>query len=171
MNKADAENLIKEYGKSLYSFCLYCTRSKEAADELYQETFLVALEKDEVAMEQNPKSYLITIAANLWRNRMRKMAWRKRIAEVTYPGEEELGQIADGGGSVEDEVIRRQEEERVRACVLTLPEKHRIVILMYYMEEMSIEDIALALGIPEGTVKSRMNKARKILKEGMNSER
>ena len=62
-------------------------------------------------------------------------------------------------------MIRRQEEERVRACVLMLPEKHRIVILMYYMEEMSIEEIAHALAIPTGTVKSRLNKARSTLKE------
>ena len=43
----------------------------------------------------------------------------------------------------------------------------RVVIVMYYMEEMSVDDIAAALGIPAGTVKSRMNKARNILKEKM----
>ena len=46
MNKVDAEMLINEYGKALYSFCLYSTRDKESADDLYQETFLVALGKD-----------------------------------------------------------------------------------------------------------------------------
>ena len=74
-------------------------------------------------------------------------------------------QIADGGRSVEDEVQKRQEERLVRKCVLELPEKYRIVILLYYMEDMSIEEVALALKIPVGTVKSRMNKAKKMLKE------
>ena len=165
MNKVDAEMLINEYGKALYSFCLYSTRDKESADDLYQETFMVALGKDEIEREDNPKSYLITIAMNLWRNRLRKTAWRKRIAEVSTLSEEDLLQIADGGRSVEDEVQKRQEERLVRKCVLELPEKYRIVILLYYMEDMSIEEVALALKIPVGTVKSRMNKAKKMLKE------
>ena len=165
MNKQDAEFYVTEYGKSLYSFCLYCTRNREAADDLYQETFLVALEKDEIMREENPKSYLITIAMNLWRNRMRKAAWRKKIADVTFLGEEEFSQIADEGRSVEEEVEKKQEATRIRNSVLSLPEKQRIVILMFYMEEMSIEEIARVLKIPAGTVKSRMNKAKVTLKE------
>ena len=165
MNTMNAEFYVKEYGKSLYSFCLYCTRDKEAADDLYQQTFLVALEKDEIKREANPKSYLITIAMNLWRNQMRKAAWRKKIADVSYLGEEELAQIADRGCSVEEEVQKRQEEMIVRKNVLKLPDKLRIVILLYYMEDLSIEEIALALKIPAGTVKSRMNKAKNVLKE------
>ncbi|MBQ9491081.1 MAG: RNA polymerase sigma factor [Lachnospiraceae bacterium] len=165
MNTMNAEFYVKEYGKSLYSFCLYCTRDKEAADDLYQQTFLVALEKDEIKREANPKSYLITIAMNLWRNQMRKAAWRKKIADVSYLGEEELAQIADRGCSVEEEVQKRQEEMIVRKNVLKLPDKLRIVILLYYMEDMSVEEIALALKIPAGTVKSRMNKAKNVLKE------
>ena len=59
----------------------------------------------------------------------------------------------------------------LRKAVAELPDKFRVVILMYYMEEMSITDIANALRIPAGTVKSRMNKARKILKEKMDYDR
>lgn len=165
MNKVDAEMLINEYGKALYSFCLYIARDKESADDLYQETFLVALGKDEIEKENNPKSYLITIAMNLWRNKLRKAAWRRRIAEVSNLSDEDLMKIADGGRSVEDEVQKRQEESLVRKYVTELPEKYRVVILLYYMEDMSIEEIALALKIPAGTVKSRMNKAKKTLKE------
>ena len=76
-----------------------------------------------------------------------------------------MSQIADKECSVEDEVERRQEKERVRKSVLLLPDKQRVVILMYYMEDMSIEEIASALKIPAGTVKSRMNKAKSMLKE------
>ena len=165
MNKLDAENYVKEYGKALYSFCLYCTRNQETAEDLYQETFLVALGKDEIRDEDNPKSYLITIAMNLWRNQIRKSAWRRKIADVTYLGEEELALIMDEGHCVEEEVEKRQEAVRIRKCVLALPEKQRMVILMFYMEEMSIEEIAAALKIPAGTVKSRMNKAKIMLKE------
>lgn len=165
MNKARAEHYVNEYGKRLYSFCLYCTQNKESAEDLYQETFLVALSKDEICEDENPKAYLIAIAANLWKNLLRKTAWRKRIADVSYVEEEELAQVADEKGSVEDEVQRRQEERNVRQNVLLLPDKFRVVLLMHYMEDMSIEEIAVALKIPAGTVKSRMNKAKSLLKE------
>ena len=161
----DAENFVKEYGKGLYSFCLFITRDKENADELYQQTFLVAFEKNEMDENDNPKSYLITIALNLWKNRMRRMARRKKIADVSFMEDGDMSRIADGHASVEDEVERRQEAERLRRCVLELPEKYRLVILMYYMEELSLEEIADALRIPLGTVKSRLAKARKMLKE------
>ena len=165
MNHMDAEFYVNEYGKSLYSFCLYSTRNKEAADDLYQQTFLVALEKGEIMREANPKSYLITIAMNLWRNQMRKAAWRKKVVNISYLGEEELAQLADRGRSVEEEVQKRQEKVLVRQNVLKLPDKLRVVILLYYMEDMSVEEIAVALKIPVGTVKSRMNKAKNVLKE------
>lgn len=167
MNKETAERYVNEYGKNLYSFCRYCTRDLDAANELYQQTFLVAFEKDELEENANPVSYLITIAVNLWKNRLRKAAWRKKIADVRAAGEEELAQIADAGPSVEEEVEQKQERERVRECVRKLPEKYRIVILMFYMEDMSIAEIASALKIPEGTVKSRMNMAKKMLKESL----
>lgn len=165
MNKVEAEKIITEYGKALHFFCMYCTQNKESADDLFQDTFLVAFAKDEIEQEANPKSYLITIAMNLWRNQMRKIAWRKRIADISFLDAEHLALIADEGRSVEEEVQKRQEEVLVKKSVLELPEKLRIVVLAYYMEDMSIGEIASALQIPAGTVKSRMNKAKKLLKE------
>lgn len=170
MNKETAERYVNEYGKNLYSFCRYCTRDLDAANELYQQTFLVAFEKDELEENANPVSYLITIAMNLWKNRLRKAAWRKKIADVRAAGEEELAQIADAGPSVEEEVEKGEERKRVRECVKSLPEKQRIVIVLFYMEDMSIREIASALGIPEGTVKSRMDQAKKTLKERLRDE-
>lgn len=170
MDKREVGNLITDYGKSLYSFCLYTTKDRELADDLYQQTFLTVMEKNDVCLDENPKAYLIAIAVNIWKNRIRKIAWRKRIADVTFVEEEELFQIAVGGRSVEEEVVKRQEEEKVRREVLKLPEKQRVVILMFYMENMSIEEIASALKIPAGTVKSRMSSAKSILKERLNNE-
>ena len=105
---------------------------------------------------------------NIWKNRIRKILWRKKIVDVSFVEEEELLQIAVGGTSVEEEVVKRQEEANVRREVLNLPEKLRVVILMFYMENMSIEEIASALKIPTGTVKSRMSSAKSVLKERLN---
>ena len=168
MDKVKLGKLITEYGKKLYSFCLYTTKDREMADDLYQQTFLTVMEKDDVRMDENPKAYLIAIALNIWKNRVRKILWRKKIADVTFVEEEELFQVAVGGLSVEEEVVKRQEEANVRREVLNLPEKQRVVILMFYMENMSIEEIASTLKIPAGTVKSRMSSAKSVLKERLN---
>ena len=168
MESYGMERYILEYGKAVYSFCMYTTKNKDDADDLYQQTFLVAFQKDEIDEENNPKSYLITIAANIWRNSIRKKIWRKNKADIVPILDEELSNIEDDSKSVEEEVIQNEEALKLRKTVATLPDKLRLVILMYYMEDMSINEIATALGIPAGTVKSRMNKAKKMLKEKMN---
>ena len=171
MDSGRFEKYIEDYGRDVYSFCLYLTKARDDADDLYQQTFLVAFEKNEIEEGRNPKSYLISIAANIWNNTKRKRLWRAKSVNVVDIEDENLEQVSDGKESVEDKVVRSAEEEKLRQLVDKLPEKMRIVIVMYYMEEMSVEDIARALGIPAGTVKSRMNKARNILKEGMSSGR
>ncbi len=165
MKSDSIERYITEYGRDIYSFCMYTTRNKDDADDLYQQTFLIAYEKDEIDEGKNPKAYLITIAANIWNNHIRKKAWRRKSADVIYLEDNDFERLKDDARSVEEEVVSSDEEEAVRRVVRNLPEKQRIVILMYYMEEIPIKDIASALGIPEGTVKSRLNKAKEILKE------
>ena len=167
MNSKKMEEYIEEYGKDVYSFCVYLTRSRQDADDLYQQTFLVAFEKNEIDETLKPVSYLLSIAANLWNNQKRKYLWRKKKANIIYFQEENLEQIAEEAETVEETMIRCDEKELVRKLVDELPDKMRVVVLMYYMESLSIEEIAKALGIPAGTVKSRLHQAKARLKERM----
>ncbi len=83
MTKKELENCIWEYGKDIYSFCRSLTLNLQEADDLYQDTFLKAVEViREIEYEKNPKSYLLSIALRLWKNKKRKYAWRNRIAHV-----------------------------------------------------------------------------------------
>ncbi|MBP3233552.1 MAG: RNA polymerase sigma factor [Eubacterium sp.] len=167
MESVSIEKYIEEYGKDIYSFCMYLTKNRFDADDLYQQTFLVAYEKGSIDSDKNPKSYLITIAVNIWNNQIRKTMWRRKKADIIQYDEDALERIEDKDGSIEEELIDKEEKNRIRKIVDTLPDNMRIVILMFYMEDMSIEDIAAALKIPAGTVKSRLFKAKKILKEKM----
>ena len=167
MESVSIEKYIEEYGKDVYSFCMYLTKNRFDADDLYQQTFLVAYEKGSIDSDKNPKSYLITIAVNIWNNQIRKTMWRRKKADIIQYDEDALERIEDKDRSIEEELIYKEEKNRIRKIVDTLPDKMRIVILMFYMEDMSIEDIAAALKIPAGTVKSRLFKAKKILKEKM----
>ncbi len=159
------EHYINEYGKQIYSFCVYITGDRDAADDLYQQTFLVAIEKKEIREDQNPKSYLLSIAVNLWNNQKRKYLWRRKKVNVVFFEEGAEEQIMDHAPSVEEAVEQKDEINRIRQAVQTLPDKLRVVILMHFMEEMSVEEVSQVLGIPAGTVKSRIHKAKAVLRE------
>ena len=67
--------------------------------------------------------------------------------------------------SIETEVLRAEERRQVQRAVDTLPEKYRVVVLLYYMEELPLAQIASLLHIPSGTVKNRLHQARKLLRQ------
>ena len=72
MNHKELETCIRTYGKDIYSFCCRLTGSRQEADDLYQDTFLKMVElKERLDITSNPKSYLLSVAVNLWRNRRR----------------------------------------------------------------------------------------------------
>ena len=116
---------------------------------------------------QNPKAYLIAITVNLWKNQKKKYAVRNKKANIIYLEADNPEQLADGSESVEEQLIREEEKRLVRKLVDNLPDKLRIVILMFYMEDMSLLEISKALHIPVGTVKSRIHQAKSRLKERM----
>lgn len=170
MNKQQLEQCINTYGNEIYAFCSRITCNQQEAEDLYQDTFLKAVELGEkIAYEQNPKSYLVSIALRIWKNKKRKFAWRKRIA-----GESQLAEEAVGGEvmveepgviSPEKRVLEWELKTQVRQAVAKLDEKYRIPVYLYYTAELSIEQIANIMKLPKGTVKSRLHKARKLLKQ------
>lgn len=172
MERGDIRLLIEQYGDSLYRYCKSITYQEEDAQDLYQQTFLKALElHKKISLDQNPRSYLMSIATNLWRNHKSTYARHERIAP-TISAETEGLQLEDvqSGENILEQVIKNEEYARLRMCVDRLPDKLRQVILLFYAGEMPIEDIAKILKIPKGTVKSRLDKARKCLRKEMEGD-
>lgn len=168
MEKLQLEQYVNQYGKDIFSFCMMVTGNRQEAEDLYQDTYLKAMELDNINQDRNPKSYLLSIAMNLWKNRKRKYAWRNRIVNICSVLEEDkLEQVPDEAISLDAQVIRKQEEALIKEMVRKLPDKMQIVILLYYMEEQTVEEIAHILKIPQGTVKSRLFQARKRLEKEM----
>ncbi len=167
MNRVQLEQCIHEYGKDIFTFCSRITGNRQEAEDLYQDTFLKAVELEEkIDFEQNPRSYLVSVALRIWKNRRRKFAWRQRIAGTCAltegtAKEDCLGQE----NSAEAEVFRRELEIQVRKAVGNLAEKYRIPVYLYYTLQLSVEEIANVMEIPQGTVKSRLHKARALLKK------
>lgn len=167
MTAKELERCMDEYGRDIYSFCRHLTCNPNEADDLYQDTFLKAMELgNKIERGSNPKSYFLSIAVRIWKNRKRKYAWRKRIApeQALMEGQGSGGITPEeAAASPEEQIVGKEERMLVRQSVERLPERLRAIVLLYYMEELSVSQIAAVMKIPAGTVKSRLYQARKQL--------
>ncbi len=165
MEADDIGALIEEHGQAIFNFCVYVAGRCDA-EELYQQTFLRALElAARIDRSNNPKSFIMSIAVNLWKNMRRK---RMRAAGLSAAAdlmeyEEVLPDSTDLAGEVQD----RETHAALRRAVSRLEDSYRIPILLFYTEGMSIKDIAAVLRKPEGTIKRRLHEAKKRLKQEM----
>lgn len=160
------ETLVRKYQKPVYRLCRRMTGVHQSADDLVQDTFLkayVSLHSFKDGMDFY--SWIRKIAVNSSLNYLKK---RRR--------EEPLGakdmSVAGNPRSIDQELPheklqRHQLEQKFRAALMALPADHRIVFLLRVYEDQSYKEIAEALGIPEGTVMSRLNRSRKKLKKMM----
>lgn len=165
MNKQLLEHYIEAYGTDIYSFCIRLTQNRELAEELYQDTFLAMCEKGDWKEEGNVKSYLLGITIKLWQNRKRKFAWRKRIAAEIPLSKEQGLEAFSADENLEQHMVSKEEQEAVWKAVYKLPEQLRIVILLYYMEDFKVAEIAEKLSLSISNVKSKLMRARRYLKQ------
>ncbi len=167
MKETEITDLVQNNGRELYNFCRYLTKDKESADELYQETFLKAIEiHTKIDSESNVKSYLFSIAASHWKNQRRKFARRSRI--ITEASHYEACQIESPQMEMEtpeEKLIEKEQRQMIEKAVHTLKEGFRVPLYLFYTADMSVGEIAKVLHLPEGTVKSRLHKARNEVKK------
>lgn len=157
------ELFIEQYGKSIYSFCRKLCLNKDEADELYQDTWLKAMQGlNRIKSDDNVKSYLLSIVLGIWKNKKKRFAVRNRIAPFV-PISEEMENIPDAGADSLMEILNRERRQVVLEAIASLDDIYRIPILLYYMENQTVKEIAKELHIPEGTVKRRLMTARNKL--------
>ena len=170
MNHDEFERFVLKFGKDILQFCRMTAGNAENGDELYQDTMLKLLEKKKrLDSMQNTKSYALSTSIYLWKNKKKKYANRMRLVpidsmdEMSDEGHEVSGH--DNEVSPEHIVLQQSEVDIIQGFVASLPEKYRIPIYLYYSADMQINEVSKILGLPEGTVKSRMRKAKQQLKE------
>ncbi|MBR1771122.1 MAG: sigma-70 family RNA polymerase sigma factor [Lachnospiraceae bacterium] len=167
MNKIELEVFIGKYGRDIYSFCCYLTRSKQEADDLYQDSFVQILEKQGLPEdEEGAKNLALSTAVRLWKDKKRKFTRRRRIEEEKYiPMTLADDEWKTSAETPEAEMLKDEQNEYIKKCVVALPEKLKLVVLLYYMENRKMNEIADVLHIPIGTVKSRLHRAKAILSD------
>lgn len=140
----------------MWRFALVLSRNGDLAQELVQATALRALEKQALySPGTRLDRWLMSMIINVWRNDLR--ARRVRIGAGVVDAENVL--VLDGAAQIETNIFASQ----VLNAVAQLPEAQRETVLLVYLEGWSYREAADALGIPVGTVMSRLAAAREKL--------
>jgi RNA polymerase sigma-70 factor (ECF subfamily) len=161
--KAFAE-LVRRYERELYNFLFRFLGRQAAAEDVFQEAFLqVHLSVDRFETHRRFRPWLYTIAANKARDYLRREK-RRPAVQLTGSGDDDDGtrmlQEMVRDDTTPDVVLHEKEQkELVRKVVASVPEHLREILVLGYFEQLSYKDMAEVLGIPLGTVKSRLHAA------------
>ncbi len=157
------DQYIRQYGKRLYGLCLSLCANSFEADDLYQDTWLRVMKNiSQYDSNRDFEPWLTKICVNTYRNALRRIA---RSPLLNFKTNEEKDAMFCAVPAAEN-----PDYSSLYEAIERLPEKYRIVVILFYFEDMDVAATARAMGIPEGTVKSRLSKARKLLKEVLEHE-
>ncbi len=145
----DMEEVVHTYGNMLFRLCLVTLGNESDAQDALQEVFIkYMLKAPEFKNEEHKKAWLLKVAANQCKDILRT---GKRHQTVNL-----------------DEIKEHMEESRetgILEALMTLPDKFRLVMFFYYVEEYEVQAIAKMIGKTPSAVKMRLQKGRKLLKE------
>lgn len=145
------DQLISQHGRRLYGLCMTLCRTKADADDLYQETWLRVVRHFGRYDPARPfEPWLTRICVNCHRTLLRRPRHEALDASVPAPASPDYTDL--------------------HAAIDSLPEKLRTCVILYYFRDLDLQQTAYALGLPEGTVKSRLHRARISLKEALDHE-
>ncbi len=154
------EQLFRAHEQRIYSLALHMVGEAAVAEDLTQDTFVRAWENlRRLRHEQAFGGWLRRIALNLIWDHLRSQRTTEEI------GEQGPEIWADPTAPPDEQATQSALARKVRAAVLALPEHQRVVLAMYYWEDMPVNDIARALGIARGTVISRLARGRETLRQ------
>ena len=154
--------MIDKYEKELLRMCCVYLRDMSMAEDAVQETFLKAYKGlNSFRGNSSERTWLIRIAINVC-NDMRRSAWFRFIDKKVDVDRLEIPQADQNDVSIS-----------LMMEIVRLPHKYMEVVLLYYYEDLKLNQIAEALGMSESMVSRRLRKAREMLKgmlEGVNDE-
>lgn len=160
MNDAEYNSCVDKYLKMVYRISFHYFGNREDAEDVSQDVFLKLYSHNtKFESEEELKAWLIRVTTNTCHSYFRN-PFRKRKTEID---EKEIENIV-GSSSSEQEIINRKV---VMDAVMSLPERYRIVVYLYYYEEYSICQISNTLNIKETTIQTRLSRAREKLKSAL----
>jgi RNA polymerase sigma-70 factor, ECF subfamily len=165
--------LVSRYRNQLTGYIYRMTNDYDGAVDLAQETFVRLYRAvDRYQTSHAFSTYLYRIATNLAISELRKRKRRRLVSltgffQTTDRGEAREFDPADGRPLIDCELVATERRRAVQKAISTLPEKYRAPLILRDVEGRSYEEISRILQTSEGTVKSRISRARDFLREKM----
>lgn len=165
-------DIVDFYQHRLYQVCFRMLSNQQEAEDIAQEAFVRAYTNLHTFDQKRKFStWLYRIATNLCIDRIRKKK-PDYYLDAEVPGTEGLdmySQIAAEEQLPEEQLEQMELQDRIQYEISRLPDKYRTVIVLKYIEELSLQEIGEILDMPVGTVKTRIHRGREALRKQLNN--
>ena len=160
------DQLMREYSDDILHLVYTYVKNRTIAEDLAQEIFIKCYEKlNQFNQQSTIKTWLYRIASNHCKDYLRSWHYRK----ITLSNKV-FDHIPSKSKQMEEEVIKQSEENRLTNAVMNLPLKYREVVFLHYYEEMSLKEISKITSVNINTLKTRLKRAKELLKDKMIEE-
>ena len=158
------EALVHEHSRMVYRIAYAVLRSHHDAEDSTQETFMRVLRySSKLPVVEDPKTWLARIA---WRVAVDRSRQRSRTREIPLEDPEKpISEVVSSDAPADQAMLGMQVSASLEKLIASLPEKLRQPLILSTIEEMSPREVAATLGINEAAVRSRVFRARQILRE------
>ena len=162
-DEAAFEELIRQYEKKVYTLCFRMCGNSEDAEEAAQDAFLALWRGiDRFRQESSLSTWIYRLATNVCIDTLRRR--KKQSGSVSLDDEELFVDAVDTSPQPQETVEHREAQKLLQEGLSALPEEYRKVLILREIEGLSYTEIAEVLEISEGTVKSRLSRARLALR-------
>jgi RNA polymerase sigma-70 factor, ECF subfamily len=160
------DQLMQEYSDNILHLVYTYVKNRTTAEDLTQEIFLKCYEKlNQFNQQATIKTWLYRIASNHCKDYLRSWHYRK----ITF-SDKIFDYIPSKSKQVEEEVISNSEENILTNAVINLPLKYREVVFLHYYEELSLAEISKITTVNINTLKTRLKRAKELLKDKLIEE-
>lgn len=160
------DQLMQEYSDDILHLVYTYVKNRTTAEDLTQEIFLKCYEKlNQFNQQATLKTWVYRIASNHCKDYLRSWHYRK----ITL-SDKILDYIPSKSKQVEEEIIANSEENILTNAVMNLPLKYREVVFLHYYEELSLAEISKITAVNINTIKTRLKRAKELLKDKMIEE-
>ena len=160
------DGLMHEYSDDILHLVYTYVRNRATAEDLTQEIFIKCYEKlHQFNRQATIKTWVYRIASNHCKDYLK--SWHYRKITLT---DKLLDYIPSKSKQVEEEVIANSEENSLTNAVMNLPLKYREVVFLHYYEELTLLEISKITAVNINTIKTRLKRAKELLKDKMIEE-
>jgi RNA polymerase sigma-70 factor (ECF subfamily) len=153
------DEVVLPHLDAAFNYARWLTKNDADAEDVVQDAYVRALRFFSSLRDENARAWLFTIVRNTWYGRFPR---RTGSAVVNVP-DEDADNRADVGLDPEAQMIQQQTVEQVRRALETLPADFREMLVLRELEGLAYKEIAAIVGVPIGTVMSRLARARNRL--------